>query len=60
VFDLAGNVTEWVFDSDKSVEWTMGGSYSSSAEACKIGFERSPPPPKSKPDSVGFRVVLHP
>jgi formylglycine-generating enzyme required for sulfatase activity len=57
IFDMTGNVSEWIDEKYISYGYTLrGGDYSSSADWCAVSH-RSGIKPDSRGNSVGFRLV---
>lgn len=60
LFDMAGNVSEWVSDRDKSGKrGRRGGSFNHVSKNCSITYFNSSKPDKEYYD-VGFRIVRDP
>ncbi len=59
LYDMSGNVWEWIFDTSGTARPHRGGSWMSSANACRIpirGFSA----PHIANNTTGFRAVLSP
>jgi len=61
LYDMAGNVSEWVSDSDKSgtKRVLQGGSFENVPRNCSITYSTSSKPDALYPDT-GFRIVRDP
>jgi hypothetical protein len=59
LFDMAGNVAEWVSDREGDRAVRMGGSYENALENCRPGY-RSLVDPDRRLASTGFRIVREP
>jgi hypothetical protein len=58
LYDMVGNVSEWVSDSDKSgtKRVRLGGSFENVPSNCTVGYSTSSKPETRYP-STGFRIV---
>ena len=56
LYDMSGNVWEWVWDSSDGFRYNCGGCYYSSARGCEVGY-RSYDIAYSRDNRIGFRLV---
>ncbi|MCP3858875.1 MAG: SUMF1/EgtB/PvdO family nonheme iron enzyme, partial [Phycisphaeraceae bacterium] len=57
VFNMAGNVSEWVDSGTPRTKYIMGGDYASVAWYHTLTWNRLAYPPSFRAQFVGFRVV---
>ena len=60
LYDMSGNVREWVFDtSDATLSYAKGGSFKSIGESTTLSYRGDRLDRTTQADDIGFRIILN-